>query len=676
MALSQIIGSTGIVDATITSAKLADFSAAVDLNGVELLLDADQDTSITADTDDQIDFKIAGVEHISLTNSSGDTIIKPRVDAKDIVFQQFDGNKILEINDGNFVGIGGNATAAGQIRIYEDTDNGSHYSGFTVGNLTASVAYQLPNADGSSGQALITDGSGVLSFTTLSANTPSSADGQALGSASLEWSDLFLADAGTIQFGNDQDIRLIHNADKGLILKHTATADDKPVILTLQTGETDMAANDVIGKIEFQAPDEGTGTDAILVSAAIQAVAEGDHSSSSNATRLEFMTGASEAAAVKMAIASDGDVGIGTTSPLGQLHIKTGAQAGTPNVDADADELVLESNGNCGLNILSPQANAGKIAFSDDGDADVGRIIYDHSDNSMAFTTSASEQFRIITAGNLTYAKTSDDFGTVGITLYGETGSGKGHLQVTTSGAAPLALNRLSNDGTLLDFYQAGGYEGNVSVSGSTVSYNTFCGSHWTRLADNSKPTILRGTVMESIATMCDWYQAVAQVAESTDKNGNVTPAHDVKQSIFLPDGKSVGDAVTFTSQGKEYTGVYVKEDNEQLPMCKISDTADSKAVYGVFMTWDDADDGLDGDVNDMNVASLGAFVVRVHKDETVAIGNWLVSKGDGTAKVLAGDTAITADVQSSLIGKVTSTTKTHTHADDSYCVPCTLHCG
>ena len=103
MALSTISGTTGITDATVTSAKLADFTAAVDLNGVELLLDADQDTSITADTDDVIDFKIAGVEHISLSNSSGDTIIKPRVDAKDIIFQQFDGNKIFEINDSNFV---------------------------------------------------------------------------------------------------------------------------------------------------------------------------------------------------------------------------------------------------------------------------------------------------------------------------------------------------------------------------------------------------------------------------------------------------------------------------------------------------------------------------------------------------------------------------------------------
>ena len=67
-----------------------------------------------------------------------------------------------------------------------------------------------------------------------------------------------------------------------------------------------MAADDVIGKISFQAPDEGTGTDAVLVSAAIQAVAEGDHSSSSNATRLEFMTGSSEAATQKLQITSDG----------------------------------------------------------------------------------------------------------------------------------------------------------------------------------------------------------------------------------------------------------------------------------------------------------------------------------------------------------------------------------
>jgi hypothetical protein len=162
--------------------------------------------------------------------------------------------------------------------------------------------------------------------------------------------------------------------------------------------------------------------------------------------------------------------------------------------------------------------------------------------------------------------------------------------------------------------------------------YNGFTGTHWSRLSDNSKPTILRGTIMDSIDEMCDWYQAVAEVAESTDDEGNVTPAHTVKESIALGD-KSVGDAITFTSNGTEYSGTIVKEDDVKHTKCKVSDTADSKKVYGVFSNWDDADDGLDGDVNDMNIAQVGTFIIRVNADVTVEAGDLLVSNGDGTAK-------------------------------------------
>ena len=135
-----------------------------DLNGVELILDLDADTSLTADTDDRIDFKLAGTDHIQLGTSSGDTTIKIATDAKDLQFLQADGNKIFEINDGNFVGVGGNSAAPGEIRIFEDTDNGSHYVGFKAGNNTASVSYVLPTADGTSGYQLTTDGSGTLSW--------------------------------------------------------------------------------------------------------------------------------------------------------------------------------------------------------------------------------------------------------------------------------------------------------------------------------------------------------------------------------------------------------------------------------------------------------------------------------------------------------------------------------
>ena len=42
---------------------------------------------------------------MALSTISGTTGI---TDAKDLIFQQFDGNKVLEINDSGFVGIGGN----------------------------------------------------------------------------------------------------------------------------------------------------------------------------------------------------------------------------------------------------------------------------------------------------------------------------------------------------------------------------------------------------------------------------------------------------------------------------------------------------------------------------------------------------------------------------------------
>ena len=192
-----------------------------DLNGTELILDADADTSIHAESDDIIDLQIAGADVLKFIQSSGDAIIKVATDAKDLIFQQADGNKLLEINDGNFVGVGGNSTAAGAIRIFEDTDNGSNYVGLSVGNVSTAYTLTFPNADGSSGQALTTDGSGTLSWATASANTPSSADGQALGSASLEWSDLFLADGGTIKLGNDQDVVITHVADTGILLSGT-----------------------------------------------------------------------------------------------------------------------------------------------------------------------------------------------------------------------------------------------------------------------------------------------------------------------------------------------------------------------------------------------------------------------------------------------------------------------
>ena len=250
----------------------------------------------------------------------------------------------------------------------------------------------------------------------------------------------------------------------------------------------------------------------------------------------------------------------------------------------------------------------------------------------------------------------------IGILL--KDGSG-GSLQAAFDGPA-AHFNRVVNDGNVVIIAQDGTTHGSISVSGSTTSYNAFTGSHWSRLADNSKPTILRGTVMESLDTMMEWYQ----VDYEYDTADGKTRKH--KKPIALPDGKSVGDNHTITdNKGIERTGKIIKEDDVKHVYSKISTTADSKRVYGLFHCWDNDDDT----VNDMEIAQVGTYIIRVHKDVTVSAGDLLVSNGDGTAKVLAGSTSITADVQSSIVAKVNSNVKVETYDDGSYTVPCTLHC-
>ena len=269
----------------------------------------------------------------------------------------------------------------------------------------------------------IDDGATIVNSGTATgfgSNTPSSADGQALGSTSAEWSDLYLADGGIIYFGNDQEVTLTHNADKGLLLKHTATADDKPVSLILQTGETDMAANDIIGSIEWQAPDEGTGTDAILVSAAIKAYAEGDHSSSSNATTLGFYTGASEAAAIKMSLSS-----------AGALDVTGDITGSTLNADGDTaagDNAAIGYTAGEGL-ILTGQGSTDDITIKNDADTTVVNV-----------ATGATDVE--ISAGNI---------------LFG-TGSKGVYLGVTSATAA-----------NLLDDYEEGTFTPAYTFGGSTT---------------------------------------------------------------------------------------------------------------------------------------------------------------------------------------------------------------
>ena len=197
------------------------------------------------------------------------------------------------------------------------------------------------NNVGTDGQVLTSGGAGAAAAWEDAAgggSDPDSADGDSLGTASAEWSDLFLADGAQILFGNDQEITLTHVADVGLTLTHVTANDNLPIVLQLKSSEDAIIANEVLGSLEFAAGDSD-GTDGATVAAGIHAIAEGTFSASANATKLAFTCGVSETAAssatAKMTLSSAGLLTI-----TDDLVIKDG---GTIGLASDVDLLTLSS---------------------------------------------------------------------------------------------------------------------------------------------------------------------------------------------------------------------------------------------------------------------------------------------------------------------------------------------
>jgi len=65
--------------------------------------------------------------------------------------------------------VAGTSAAGANLKLYEDTDNGTNYTALKAADsISANTTFTLPAADGTSGQVIQTDGSGILSFTTPS----------------------------------------------------------------------------------------------------------------------------------------------------------------------------------------------------------------------------------------------------------------------------------------------------------------------------------------------------------------------------------------------------------------------------------------------------------------------------------------------------------------------------
>jgi hypothetical protein len=89
------------------------------------------------------------------------------------------------------------------------------------------------------------------------------------------------------------------------------TGADTAGLVNLETPETTIVAADQLGRIDFSAPSEASGSDAILVGASIWAEAEGTFDATTNTTAVVIATGASETAVEKFRVTSTG----GTRGP-------------------------------------------------------------------------------------------------------------------------------------------------------------------------------------------------------------------------------------------------------------------------------------------------------------------------------------------------------------------------
>ena len=143
-----------------------------------------------------------------------------------------------------------------------------------------------------------------------------------------------------------------------------------------------------------------------------------------------------------------------------KLHTKSGDSGqGSPVVWAD--DLVVEGSGDSGITILSGNTADASLCFGDDGDADIGRVVYNHNSNFLGFDASAGSRMKVKGDGNVEIV----DGNLIVADGHGIDFSATGDTSVTgtTSGAE------------LLDDYEEGqwtpaikvGGAGNVSISGS-----------------------------------------------------------------------------------------------------------------------------------------------------------------------------------------------------------------
>lgn len=378
------------------------------------------------------------------------------------------------------------------------------------------------------------------------------------------------------------------------------------------------------------------------------------------ATDANKLTGSTNNPTERMRIASDGNIGIGTTDTTkGTLTIQGGI-----STDITAELRILGSSGfidfhnSLSVSSYNPIVAAGDkaIIFSDNPAGTGNLVIAPHS--------ATIGGARITSGGNLLVGKNVSDIDTVGSMLEW---NGAGRFS-TAAATVPVAINR-NGSGQLINFRVNGGGNqvGSISESGGIVSYNAFTGSHWGVLTDWSKLDIKVGTIMETINELIEYKIVVIDVIED---------GKNTQKKVAYNGNNSVGTTATVIYKNQQYTGVVEKENNfselyNKHTKVKVNNTLGSRAVYGVFNSWNTDHDHDESGYNDMYISALGNFVIRMAPGQTPQIGDLVEAGGNGCGVIQNDDI-----IRSKTVAKITSTLPQVVYEDGSFLVTCVLYCG
>ena len=242
---------------------------------------------------------------LNFGNANDATILWSDADADNhaMVIGLGDDNTVLHITnrDGMATDWAVSANAANaEIRIHSDTDRDTDY--MRLGGHTGTIAYV--DVVGGTTLELQIGGTGEVSLTST-VLAPVTSDGNALGSTSLMWADLFLASGSVINFNNG-DITLTHSAN------------------TLTVAGGTFAAAAITGTTIDASTDFTIGSTVITDDSIVMTPTASDTVTLSAATNGAFslVTVDNDAAAANIQITADGTVDIDSA---GILTLDSGA---------------------------------------------------------------------------------------------------------------------------------------------------------------------------------------------------------------------------------------------------------------------------------------------------------------------------------------------------------------